>query len=55
LRGFWRGMVAGSVLGAVVSMYMEPKSNRSIMGPRNRKQAKRMMKGVSHRVQDLMK
>ncbi|MEG6616073.1 YtxH domain-containing protein [Peptococcaceae bacterium 1198_IL3148] len=55
MRGFWSGMVAGSVLGAVMSMYMEPKNNRNIIGPRRRKQANRMMRGVSHRVQDLMK
>jgi hypothetical protein len=53
MRGFWRGVIAGSLLGAAMSMYMEPKSN--IMGPRQRKQANRMIKGMSHSVRDMMK
>lgn len=53
MGGFWRGIIAGSLLGAAMSMYMEPKGN--IMGPRRRRQANRMIRGVSHSVRDMMR
>lgn len=55
MRGFWSGIMAGSIIGAVMSMYMEPQRNRGIMGPRRRKQTNRMMKGISYTVKDFMK
>ncbi|MBM7855021.1 gas vesicle protein [Desulfohalotomaculum tongense] len=56
MRGFWRGLVTGSIIGATMSMYMTPnkKSRRSLIGPRRRKQAGRMIRGVSKTVQEMM-
>lgn len=53
MQGFWRGVIAGSLLGAAMTMYMEPKSN--MMTPRRRRQASRMIRGVTHSVRHMMK
>ncbi|MBO8137360.1 MAG: YtxH domain-containing protein [Desulfotomaculum sp.] len=58
MRGtFWRGLIAGSIIGATMSMYMKPekKARRSFLGSRRRRQATRMIKGVTKTVQEMMK
>lgn len=55
--GFWRGIIAGSIIGATMKMYMgnDRKNRRFSMGPRRRRQANRMIRGVSKTVRDMIK
>lgn len=58
---FWRGIIAGSILGAAMSMMaggMQRQGKKSILGYNSRKgrnRANRMMRTVSKTVNDLIR
>jgi len=60
-RTFWRGVIAGSILGAAVSMMaaggIQRQGKKSILGStaRGRNRADRMMRRVSKTVNNLIK
>ncbi|WP_149026586.1 YtxH domain-containing protein [Desulforamulus ferrireducens] len=57
--GFWRGIITGSLLGAAVSMFLKPqrKPERMIMNTTRQagKRAQKMMKGMTRRVNEMIK
>lgn len=59
--GFWRGIIAGSIIGAAVSMMAGGKmvsQKKGLLGYGSRRgdlKARRMFKGVSRTVNNLMK
>lgn len=56
MHGFWRGIIAGSIIGATMSMYMQSeKKNKGMMGFRSKRKGSRMIKGVSKTVKELMR
>ncbi len=57
MSGFWRGVMAGGMIAAAMSMYMneDKKRRRNFMGPRRRKQTVRMLRGASRTFRELMR
>ncbi|MDO7788711.1 YtxH domain-containing protein [Desulforamulus aquiferis] len=59
MMGFWRGIVAGSLLGAALGMVFKPsrKPERILMGStrKARHRAQKMMKGMTNRVSEMIR
>ncbi len=56
MSGFWRGLMAGGIIAAAVSMYINPHDKRrNILEPKRRKRTARMFQGASRTVKELMK
>lgn len=58
-RGFWRGVITGGLFGAAMGMYLLPhhqEAQRAIMRGTGMagKRARKMIRGVSRTVSDLM-
>ncbi|AEG61374.1 hypothetical protein [Desulforamulus ruminis] len=57
--GFWRGVIAGSLLGAAMGMAFKPqrKPEKMLLGTtrKARNRAQKMMKGMSSRVSDMIR
>lgn len=56
---FWRGIITGGLLGAALGMVLKPqkKPEQMIMGTTRKagRRAQKMMKGMSRKVNDMIK
>ncbi len=56
---FWRGVIAGSLLGAAMGMFFKPqrKPERLLLGTtrKAKHRAQKMMKGMTNKVSDMIR
>ncbi|GAB4260225.1 hypothetical protein [Thermincola ferriacetica] len=55
-KGFFNGLLAGGILGAIMGMFMSPQLKRDIMaeGKTVKRQARRTMKGMKKTFRDIL-